>query len=110
MRTELGKYINFKNDEDNEDIQETVQRTNSKGQIENRFESGHNVVLNAPSNVKQHSELHLPAMVDLTCKGSSQHYLLRLLKIILELRQTVIDKRKEKKESEKKRLENADGI
>ena len=46
------------------------------------------VVVHASSKVKRRGrELQLPSIQQLTSKSSSQHFLLRILKVIIQLRQ-----------------------
>lgn len=48
--------------------------------------SGQSVVIYAPSKVKGGRELQLPSMNLLTSKASSQAFFLRVLKVIIQLR------------------------
>merc|ERR1711879_919358 len=68
----------------------------ASGAILDRFtwEEG---VLNAPSKVKGGSELQLPTMNALTNKTSSQAFFLRVLKVIIELRESALISMKKKK-------------
>lgn len=51
-----------------------------------RFAAGTNVVVAAPAKVKSVRELQLPSMPALTSKTSSQQFFLRILKVIIQLR------------------------
>lgn len=51
-----------------------------------RFAGGSTVVVSAPSRIKSGRELQLPSMSQLTNKTSSQHFFLRILKVIIQLR------------------------
>ena len=61
----------------------------SKGALTDRF-THDNVVLNAPVKVKGGSELQLPSMNVLTNKTSSQAFFLRVLKVIIQLRDAAL--------------------
>ena len=61
----------------------------SKGALTDRF-TNDNVVLNAPVKVKGGSELQLPSMNVLTNKTSSQAFFLRVLKVIIQLRDAAL--------------------
>ena len=56
--------------------------------LPNRFD-GNTVVVHAPKKVKKAGgrELQLPSMYLLTNKSSSQQFLLRMLKVIIQLRE-----------------------
>ena len=66
------------------------------GAILDRF-TNLEVVLNAPSKVKGGSELQLPTMNALTNKTSSQAFFLRVLKVIIELRESALISMKKKR-------------
>lgn len=55
------------------------------GVLESRFGTGQ-IVVTAPSKIKAGRELQLPSMVLLTNKASSQQFFLRILKVIIQLR------------------------
>ncbi|KAL8595169.1 hypothetical protein ACOMHN_013842 [Nucella lapillus] len=57
-----------------------------KGMVADRFTGGGSVVVSAPSKIKSGRELQLPSMSQLTNKTSSQHFFLRILKVIIQLR------------------------
>lgn len=61
----------------------------SKGALTDRF-TNDSVVLNAPVKVKGGSELQLPSMNVLTNKTSSQAFFLRVLKVIIQLRDAAL--------------------
>lgn len=48
-----------------------------------------NVVVTAPSKVKAGSDLQLPSMAALVSKTSSQAFFLRILKVIVQIREAV---------------------
>lgn len=60
----------------------------SKGVISNRFNK-EAVIINASAKVKPSCELQLPSMAPLTCKTSSQLFFLRLLRVILQIRDAI---------------------
>ncbi|CAL1528834.1 unnamed protein product [Lymnaea stagnalis] len=62
----------------------TLQPT--KGMLQDRFASGANIVLSAPTKLKTGRELQLPSMSQLTSKTSGQQFFLRILKVIIQLR------------------------
>lgn len=55
--------------------------------FDNRFKTGSNVIVSAPTKFKSGRELQLPSMSQLTNKTSSQHFFLRILKVIIQLRE-----------------------
>ncbi|GFO42891.1 E3 ubiquitin-protein ligase huwe1-like [Plakobranchus ocellatus] len=57
-----------------------------KGMLQDRFSSGASVVVSAPTKLKTGRELQLPSMSQLTSKTSGQQFFLRILKVILQLR------------------------
>lgn len=57
-----------------------------KGVVADRFTGGASVVVSAPTKIKSGRELQLPSMSQLTNKTSSQHFFLRILKVIIQLR------------------------
>lgn len=59
-----------------------------KGMLQDRF-TRENVVITAPSKVKQTCELQLSSMVPLISKTSSQGFFLRVLKVIIQIREAV---------------------
>ncbi|XP_056645575.1 E3 ubiquitin-protein ligase HUWE1 isoform X1 [Diorhabda sublineata] len=60
----------------------------SKGVICNRF-TNEQVVITASSKVKTSCELQLPSMVPLTSKSSSQVFFLRVLRVIVQIRNSI---------------------
>ncbi|XP_066247369.1 E3 ubiquitin-protein ligase HUWE1 isoform X2 [Euwallacea similis] len=60
----------------------------SKGVIYNRF-TNEQVIITASTKVKAACELQLPAMVPLTTKCSSQIYFLRVLRVIVQIRNSI---------------------
>ena len=77
-----------------------------KGVLLDRF-TNQGVVLNAPSKVKGGSELQLPSMNALTNKTSSQAFFLRVLKVIIQLREAALLALKKKKAAKAKEAEQA---
>lgn len=57
----------------------------SKGTIANRF-TKETVIITASTKVKASCELQLPSMVPLTSKSSSQLFFLRVLRVIVQIR------------------------
>ncbi|CAH0561864.1 unnamed protein product [Brassicogethes aeneus] len=60
----------------------------SKGVISNRF-TKETVIITASSKVKTSCELQLPSMVPLTSKSSSQIFFLRVLRVIVQIRNSI---------------------
>lgn len=60
----------------------------SKGVLSNRF-TNENVVITASSKVKTSCDLQLPSMVPLTSKSSSQVFFLRVLRVIVQIREAI---------------------
>lgn len=60
---------------------------NAKGVVYDRFTSD-SVIITAPANSKSGREVQLPSMAALTSKNSSQAFFLRILKVIIQLRET----------------------
>lgn len=58
-----------------------------KGLVQDRF-TNDSVVITAPSGSKGGREVQLPSMAALTSKNSSQAFFLRILKVIIQLRET----------------------
>jgi E3 ubiquitin-protein ligase HUWE1 len=52
-----------------------------------RYNPGQNLVVSASKKVKVGRELQLPSMTALTSKTSSQQFFLRILKVIIQLRE-----------------------
>lgn len=52
------------------------------------------VVITAPSKVKGGFDIQLPAMQPLISKTSSQYFFLRILKVIIQLREVLVIRRK----------------
>ncbi|XP_059143196.1 E3 ubiquitin-protein ligase HUWE1-like isoform X5 [Physella acuta] len=57
-----------------------------KGILQDRFSSGASIVVSAPARLKTGRELQLPSMSQLTSKTSGQQFFLRILKVIIQLR------------------------
>lgn len=60
----------------------------SKGTVNNRF-TRETVVITASSKVKTSCDLQLPSMVPLTSKSSSQIFFLRVLRVIVQIRDAI---------------------
>ncbi|XP_035825881.1 E3 ubiquitin-protein ligase HUWE1 isoform X3 [Aplysia californica] len=58
----------------------------AKGILPDRFSAGSSVVVSAPSKLKTGKELQLSSMSQLTSKSSGQQFFLRILKVIIQLR------------------------
>lgn len=69
-----------------------------KGLLQDRYSKG-TIVVHAPTKVKGSSgrELQLPCMQLLTSKTSSQQFLLRILKVIIQLREAARNAAKKSK-------------
>ena len=67
----------------------TGESKSAKGALTDRF-TNNSVVLTAPVKVKGGSELQLPSMNVLTNKTSSQAFFLRVLKVIIQLRDAAL--------------------
>ncbi|XP_070192440.1 E3 ubiquitin-protein ligase HUWE1-like isoform X3 [Littorina saxatilis] len=82
------KELNARHPDDSEDSKDSeVGATQTvKGVLADRFSGGGSVVVSAPSKIKSGRELQLPSMSQLTNKTSSQHFFLRILKVIIQLR------------------------
>lgn len=64
--------------------QSQQQQQRERGLLLDRFRPGALITINAPKS-KRPLELQLPSMSQLTAKSSSQQFLLRLLKVIIQL-------------------------
>lgn len=62
--------------------------SSSKGVIYNRF-TNEQVIVTASSKVKSACELQLPAMIPLTSKSSGQIFFLRVLRVIVQIRNSI---------------------
>ncbi|XP_033745348.1 E3 ubiquitin-protein ligase HUWE1-like isoform X3 [Pecten maximus] len=84
---ELKKHSGKPKDED-EEMKEAdgASVPTGKGILQDRFSQGTSIVVAAPKKVKGGRELQLPSMSLLTNKTSSQQFLLRILKVIIQLR------------------------
>jgi E3 ubiquitin-protein ligase HUWE1 len=68
------------------------------GNISSRF-TKESVVVTAPTKVKGGTELQLPSMNALTNKTSSQAFFLRVLKVIIQLRESALNAIKKAKQA-----------
>lgn len=82
MLKELKEYNAQKRKATNND---DVGPSSSKGTIANRF-TKETVIITASTKVKASCELQLPSMVPLTSKSSSQLFFLRVLRVIVQIR------------------------
>lgn len=76
----------------------------SKGVLSNRF-TNETVVITASTKVKTACDLQLPSMAPLTSKTSSQVFFLRVLRVIVQIRDAIkksLKKEQEEKQEEKK--------
>ena len=91
LQAELRQLKSVETNSKNEDSDATLasDSKSSKGALTDRF-TNDNVVLNAPVKVKGGSELQLPSMNVLTNKTSSQAFFLRVLKVIIQLRDAAL--------------------
>ncbi|XP_053377275.1 E3 ubiquitin-protein ligase HUWE1-like isoform X3 [Mercenaria mercenaria] len=64
---------------------ETSTTSTGRGVLHDRY-TGQAVVVTAPKKMKSGRELQVPSMTALTSKSSSQHFFLRILKVIIQLR------------------------
>lgn len=62
--------------------------SSSKGVLSNRF-TKENVVITASTKVKTACDLQLPSMAPLTSKTSSQVFFLRVLRVIVQIREAI---------------------
>lgn len=69
-------------------LDETPSVSNCKGVLSNRF-TKENVVITASSKVKSTCDLQLPSMAPLTSKSSSQVFFLRVLRVIVQIRDAI---------------------
>lgn len=69
-------------------IEHSSASSKSKGILQDRF-TKETVVITASSKQKQTCELQLPSMVPLISKTSSQSFFLRILKVIIQIREAV---------------------
>ncbi|XP_069142505.1 E3 ubiquitin-protein ligase HUWE1-like isoform X2 [Argopecten irradians] len=84
---ELKKHSGKPKDEDEEMKEaDNAAAPVGKGILPDRYSLGSSVVVAAPKKVKGGRELQLPSMTLLTNKTSSQQFLLRILKVIIQLR------------------------
>ncbi|XP_055882443.1 E3 ubiquitin-protein ligase HUWE1-like isoform X4 [Biomphalaria glabrata] len=58
----------------------------AKGVLQDRFTSGASIIVSVPAKLKTGRELQLPSMSQLTSKTSGQQFFLRILKVIIQLR------------------------
>ncbi|XP_053985847.1 E3 ubiquitin-protein ligase HUWE1-like isoform X2 [Hylaeus volcanicus] len=70
------------------DEQPSTSTGGSRGILMDRF-TNENVIVTAPSKVKAGSDLQLPSMAALVSKTSSQAFFLRILKVIVQIREAV---------------------
>lgn len=69
-------------------LEENCGPSTSKGVIYNRF-TNEQVIVTASTKVKSAYELQLPSMVPLTSKSSSQVFFLRVLRVIVQIRNSI---------------------
>ncbi|XP_078340185.1 E3 ubiquitin-protein ligase HUWE1-like isoform X5 [Crassostrea virginica] len=83
---ELSEFTNKSKDQEEDKEMETAPSQSSKGYIQDRYNPSASVVVAAPKKIKAGRELQLPSMTLLTSKTSSQQFFLRILKVIIQLR------------------------
>lgn len=69
-------------------LEEAGGSSSSKGVIYNRF-TNEQVIVTASSKVKSACELQLPSMIPLTSKSSGQVFFLRVLRVIVQIRNSI---------------------
>lgn len=88
MHADLEEFLQML--EEKEEREKESGPSTSKGVIYNRF-TNEQIIITASSKVKASCELQLPSMRPLTCKGSSQSYFLRVLRLIVQIRNAFIN-------------------
>ncbi|KAL3853804.1 hypothetical protein ACJMK2_017313, partial [Sinanodonta woodiana] len=73
--------------EEGKEMDISPSQPSGKGVMEDRFTPGTKIVVSAPKKIKGGRELQLPSMNLFTNKASSQHFFLRILKVIIQLRE-----------------------
>jgi len=114
LLTELGD-LTPKSDKDSP-VEETTDEVMSahpqnRGFLSDRF-GGQAILVNAPSKIKGSGrELQLPSMLLLTSKTSNQQFFLRILKVIIQLREAARTAAKKSKKTRSADLQNiADAV
>ena len=89
LNTEL-KGLNLHSLESDDNAEDKNADKVAKGMLHDRF-TLQRVVVTAPSNIKASvsKEVQLPSMAALTSKTSSQSFFLRILKVIIQLKETI---------------------
>ncbi|KAF5283384.1 hypothetical protein FQA39_LY04760 [Lamprigera yunnana] len=87
--------------------QDEASPSSSKGIMPNRF-TKETVVITASSKIKATYDLQLPCMGPLTSKASSQVFFLRVLRVIVQIRETIKKGLKKEEEEEQKKNEDTD--
>ncbi|XP_022915522.2 E3 ubiquitin-protein ligase HUWE1 isoform X2 [Onthophagus taurus] len=92
VRTQIqAMLVDLKNvhlNNEHKKSQEDVNPTTSKGVVNNRF-TKETVVITASTKVKTSCDLQLPSMIPLTSKSSSQIFFLRVLRVIVQIRDAI---------------------
>ncbi|CAH1782935.1 unnamed protein product [Owenia fusiformis] len=101
---ELNSKVKGEGEEGDEDG--VNQQQPQKGIIPDRY-TGTSTVVATPGKMKVGSELHLPSMSLLTSNTSSQQFLLRILKVIIQLREQAKLAAKKTKKSELREISDA---
>ncbi|XP_048739045.2 E3 ubiquitin-protein ligase HUWE1-like isoform X5 [Ostrea edulis] len=83
---ELSDFAAKNKDPEEDKDMETAPSQSSRGLIQDRYNPSTSVVVAAPKKIKVGRELQLPSMSLLTSKTSSQQFFLRILKVIIQLR------------------------
>lgn len=92
MLTELRSL----NEQRRELASDEPRTSNMKGVLSNRF-TNELVVITASAKVKTSCDLQLPSMAPLTSKTSSQVFFLRVLRVIVQIREAIKKKVLQKK-------------
>ncbi|KAK6177350.1 hypothetical protein SNE40_015469 [Patella caerulea] len=83
----------------------------AKGVLVDRFAPSNNIIVAAPAKFKTGRELQLPSMSQLTSKVSSQQFFLRVLKVIIQLREAArIAAKNSQKQGTRDRLSMAEAM
>ncbi|XP_031335949.1 E3 ubiquitin-protein ligase HUWE1-like isoform X2 [Photinus pyralis] len=87
---------------------EEASPSSSKGMMQNRF-TKETVIITASTKVKAGYDLQLPCMAPLTSKTSSQLFFLRVLRVIVQIREAIknglLKEEEEKKKNEEKEVD-----
>ena len=104
LQAELQQLKKAAPSNDGDEESKDSEAMHQKGAVVDRFTKD-KVILTAPSKVKGGSELQLPSMNALTNKTSSQAFFLRVLKVIIQLRDAALLSIKRAKQAKKTKEE-----